>query len=116
MKNLKKEEKRLFFSIIITIIICMLIFSLYSKYNRPQITDNSSYYINQIDSLNRTIDRSNFIIDLLQIQIDSLESKKVTVINNHNEKINIIRDASAENHAKWLESVIRSLENYREFK
>jgi hypothetical protein len=71
---------------------------------------------NQIDSLKKIINESDSIISTLQLKVDSLEVKKITIINNYNEKVSVIRDASAAEHARWFESVIRNLEDYRELK
>jgi hypothetical protein len=114
MKNSKRLDKRLFSSVVIAFIAVLFGVGIYMIHNTPEIVpDNSEKYKNQIDSLNKIINKSDSIISTLQLKVDSLEVKKITIINNYNEKVSVIRDASAAEHARWFESVIRNLEDYR---
>jgi hypothetical protein len=47
----------------------------------------------------------------LEVKLDSLEKVKQQILIKHDQEINIIHDASAANHAKWLDSIINNLEN-----
>ena len=115
MKNLKSPEKRLISSLVIALSsICFGTFLyLYFIKPTPEVPDNSIYYQQKIDSLNNIINESQLVINTLEIKIDSLQGRKTTIINNYNEKVNVIRDASAAEHARWLESVIRELKDYK---
>lgn len=116
MKNLKSPEKRLISSSIIALAsICFGVFLyLYFK-PTPEIPDHSIQYQYTIDSLNKVIEDTQSVINTLQVKIDSLQGRKITIINNYHEEVNVIRDASAAEHARWFESVIRELEDYRGF-
>lgn len=116
MKNLKNPERRLISSLLIAtfaIVFCSGLYIYLINRPAPEIEDNSWKYLKTIDSLNSVIENSQKTIDSLSYQVDSLENRKTVIINNYNEKISVIRDASAAEHARWLESVIRELKDYK---
>lgn len=115
MKNLKSPEKRLISSLIIALASICFGVGLYLYFNKPvpEIPDHSIQYQYTIDSLNKVIKDTQSVINTLQVEIDSLQRRKTTIINNYHEEVNVIRDASAAEHARWFESVIRELEDYR---
>lgn len=116
MKNLKSPEKRLLSSLLIAllaIVFCSGLYIYFIHNPTPEIEDHSWKYLKTIDSLNSVVEKSKYTIDSLSYKIDSLENRKTVIINNYNEKVNVIRDASAAEHARWLESIIRELKDYK---
>ncbi len=115
MKNLKRPEKRLISNVIIALLTLCLVAGVYLHYTRLElITGVSEKYQAKIDSLQSVVNKSYYELDNLQLKVDSLEQRKTIIINNYHEKVNVIRDASAAEHARWFESVIRELKDYRE--
>ena len=116
MKNLKSPEKRLISSLLIAmfaIVFCSGLYIYLINRPTPEIEDYSLRYLEITDSLNSIVKKSQYTIDSLSYVVDSLENRKTVIINNYNEKINIIRDASAAEQARWLESVVRELKDYK---
>lgn len=116
MKNLKSPERRLISSLLIAtfaIVFCSGLYIYLINRPIPEIEDHSWRYLEIIDSLNSVVEKSQYTIDSLSYKVDSLENRKTVIINNYNEKVNIIRDASAAEHARWLESIVRELKDYK---
>ena len=123
MKNLKSPEKKLSFKLIFHIILCALVIFGYVelftildsnescyKSNRDSIINEYNRKINEIDSINNDL-RNNQ--KSLQKNIDSLENIKNQIVIEYGKKVKNIYDASAIDHAKWLESVITKLDSIK---
>ncbi len=116
MKNLKNLDGRLISSLLIAtfaIVFCSWLYIYFINKPTPEIEDHSWKYLKTIDSLNSVVEKSKYTIDSLSYKVDSLENRKTVIINNYNEKVNVIRDASAAEHARWLESIVRELKDYK---
>jgi len=66
-------------------------------------------YQSKIDSLNRENKLLFVEINKLDKEIDSLQKVKVQINEEYNEEVNIVYDATAADHAEWLDSIIIKL-------
>lgn len=65
----------------------------------------------KIDSINKENTILVEKIEQLDREVDSLEKVKSKIYWKYAEEIKAINDASAANHAKWLDSVLLKLKN-----
>ena len=123
MKNLKNPEKKLYFKILFHTVVCALVIFGYiemftmmdrteSSYqsNRDSIINEYNKKINEIDSINNILKIKQIV---LEKNIDSLEEVKTQIVIEYGKKVKNIYDASAVDHAKWLESVITKLDSIK---
>ena len=123
MKNLKNPEKKLYFKIIFHTLVCALVIFGYIELF-TMIDKSESYYQISRDSMineyNRKINEKDSINNVLKIKqlsleknIDSLEKVKTQIVIEYGKKVKTIYDASAADHARWLESVITKLDSIK---
>ena len=123
MKNLKNPEKKLYFKILFHTVVCALVIFGYiemftmmdrteSSYqsNRDSIINEYNEKINEIDSINNILKIKQIV---LEKNIDSLEEVKTQIVIEYGKKVKTIYDASAADHARWLESVITKLDSIK---
>ena len=119
MKSLKNLAKKLNFKIIFHIvlfsIVCVGFIILGDVINDNEIEYNSERekIINKYELLIKEKDSLNTVLSLkqkdLESKIDSFETRKNNVIIKYDEKIKIIYDASATEHAEWMGAIITKL-------
>lgn len=121
MMNLNAQEKKLFSrlaAVIGAIAIIGLsywgISSLSSYWRNKYIRERQELiekYELKIDSINKENAILVEKIEQLDREVDSLEKVKSKIYWKYAEEIKAINDASAANHAKWLDSVLLKLKN-----
>lgn len=116
MKNLKEIVKKSYFKPIIHII--GIIFALWAiaimyEYNKLKIEDGNKQRLEIIRKYENRINEKDSINEILmkkeksmQLKIDSLENVKQKIIIKYDEKIKSIYNASANEHAVWLDSTV----------
>ena len=119
MKSLKNLAKKLnfktIFYIVLFSIVCVGFIILGNVINDNEIEYNSERekIINKYELLIREKDSLNTVLSLkqkdLESKIDSFETRKNNVIIKYDEKIKIIYDASATEHAEWMGAIITKL-------
>ena len=119
MKSLKNLAKKLnfktIFYIVLFSIVCVGFIILGDVINDNEIEYNSERekIINKYELLIKEKDSLNTVLSLkqkdLESKIDSFETRKNNVIIKYDEKIKIIYDASAVNHAEWMGTIIAKL-------
>ena len=119
MKSLKNLAKKLnfktIFYIVLFSIVCVGFIILGDVINDNEIEYNSERekIINKYELLIREKDSLNTVLSLkqkdLESKIDSFETRKNNVIIKYDEKIKIIYDASATEHAEWMGAIITKL-------
>lgn len=119
MKSLKNLAKKLnfktIFYIVLFSIVCVGFIILGDVINDNEIEYNSERekIINKYELIIREKDSLNTVLSLkqkdLESKIDSFETKKNNVIIKYDEKIKIIYDASATEHAEWIGAIITKL-------
>ena len=119
MKSLKNLAKKLnfktIFYIVLFSIVCVGFIILGDVINDNEIEYNSERekIINKYELIIREKDSLNTILSLkqkdLESKIDSFETRKNNVIIKYDEKIKIIYDASATEHAEWMGAIITKL-------
>ena len=121
MMNLKIKGKRFNIRIIFSIIGIAIISTIF-VIMANMIDDNRNVYkidreaiINQYEQRIREKDSINKILENRQIgyqsKVDSLEYVKTKIIVAYDKKIKAINDASATEHAEWMESIINKLDS-----
>lgn len=123
MKILKSPEKKLYFKILLHIfVMCVIGMSIMMSVEIMDIKDAS--YRMQRDSIINTYEMkiktrdsiNNALIvkqKALQLEIDSLENIKDTINAEYDQKIKSIYDASAIDHALWMDSTITKLNHFK---
>jgi len=119
--NLKNPEKRFYFKIILYIgIISIIIFGIMWLIGSIKIKENNyrdkhnsiviqyDVKIKQKDSINKILIKKQ---EKLEIQIDSLERIKTGINIDYGKKIKNVYDASAIEHAIWMDTVLEKLNN-----
>lgn len=119
MKSLKNLAKKLnfktIFYIVLFSIVCVGFIILGDVINDNEIKYNSEReeIINKYELLIKEKDSLNTVLSLkqkdLESKIDSFETRKNNVIIKYDEKIKIIYDASATEHAEWMGAIITKL-------
>ena len=119
MKSLKNLAKKLnfktIFYIVLFSIVCVGFIILGNVINDNEIEYNSERekIINKYELIIREKDSLNTVLSLkqkdLESKIDSFETRKNNVIIKYDEKIKIIYDASAADHAEWMGTIIAKL-------
>ena len=119
MKSLKNLAKKLnfktIFYIVLFSIVCVGFIILGDVINDNEIKYNTEReeIINKYELLIKEKDSLNTVLSLkqkdLESKIDSFETRKNNVIIKYDEKIKIIYDASAVNHAEWMGTIIAKL-------
>ena len=119
MKSLKNLAKKLnfktIFYIVLFSIVCVGFIILGDVINDNEIEYNSERekIINKYELLIKEKDSLNTVLSLkqkdLESKIDSFETRKNNVIIKYDEKIKIIYDASATEHAEWMGAIITKL-------
>lgn len=119
MKNLNDQEKRLYSSIAIAIAAIILSALIYwggfsvVRYFENKIIKARYEVVHEyelkIDSLRKENNGLVKEINKLDAEVDSLEARKNIIIINNGKKINTINDASAADHAKWLDTIITKM-------
>lgn len=119
MKSLKNLAKKLnfktIFYIVLFSIVCVGFIILGDVINDNEIEYNSERekIINKYELIIREKDSLNTVLSLkqkdLESKIDSFETRKNNVIIKYDEKIKIIYDASATEHAEWIGAIITKL-------
>lgn len=119
MKSLKNLAKKLnfktIFYIVLFSIVCVGFIILGDVINDNEIEYNSERekIINKYELIIREKDSLNTALSLkqkdLESKIDSFETRKNNVIIKYDEKIKIIYDASATEHAEWMGAIITKL-------
>ena len=119
MKSLKNLAKKLnfktIFYIVLFSIVCVGFIILGNVINDNEIEYNSERekIINKYELIIREKDSLNIVLSLkqkdLESKIDSFETRKNNVIIKYDEKIKIIYDASATEHAEWMGAIITKL-------
>lgn len=123
--NLSDQEKRLFSSAGIALAAIILAGLLYwggasavnyfeDKAVREKLEIIRGYEV-KIDSLNKKNNILTKEIDVLDFQVDSLQSVKNKIIWNYGKKIRIITDDSAAEHAMWMDSILQDLDNLERY-
>lgn len=123
--NLNDQEKRLFSSAAIAIAAIMLVGLLFwggsaivNHFEDKSINEKFKIikvYESKIDSINKKNNILTREIDSLDFQVDSLQRVKNKVIWNYGKKIDAINDASAAEHAMWLDTVLQDLNNLERY-
>ena len=124
MMNLKSPEKKLYFKIllhvgVLTLISCGIVLLVQTmnikedtyRDQRDSIINSYNIKIQQKDSINKILVEKQH---KLESEIDSLENVKGIVIKDYDKKINYIYDASAINHAMWLDSIIAKVNSVKQ--
>lgn len=119
MKSLKSPEKKLIFKILIHLSIFIIIgFSIvavvkamndredYYKDSKDSIIAEYNIKIREKDSINNVLINKQIN---LEIKIDSLNKVKGNITNTYDAKIKNIYDASAIQHAMWMDSTLQKL-------
>jgi len=119
--NLNDQERRLFSSVMIALAALALAALLYwggfsvVKYFENKATKEKYEIVHKYELIVDSLHKENAVlkkeITKLDFEVDSLESKKNIIIVNYGKKVNIINDASANDHAKWLDSIINKMNN-----
>ena len=119
MKSLKNLVKKLnfktIFHVVLFSIVCVGFIILGDVINDNEIRNNSEreQIINRYESIIKEKDRLNSILVIqqkdLESKLDSFETRKNNVIIKYDEKIKIIYDASAADHAEWMGTIIAKL-------
>ena len=116
LKNLvKKLNFRTIFYVVLFSIVCVGFIILGDVINDNEIRYNSEreQIINRYESIIKEKDSLNAILVIqqkdLESKLDSFEARKNNVIIKYDEKIKIIYDASAVNHAEWMGTIIAKL-------
>lgn len=118
MKNLLGLKKGSYFKIAahILFIIGIVIGTLYI-FNKKEVEYRSdrdaivALYESQIKSKNQESAKFAAQQIILEHQIDSLENVKQKIIIKYDQKADTIADASAAEHALWLDSILEDLDN-----
>lgn len=127
MKNLTANGRRLFFSVLIVVGIIIAagllawgIFSIIGYWKDFEITREQKIikqYELKIDVLNKEGNKLIYKINSLEYQVDSLKAVKTKILlKKYDEKANVIYDASAIEHAKWLDSTLNQLNRSGNYK
>ena len=116
LKNLvKKLNFRTIFHVVLFSIVCVGFIILGDVINDNEIRNNSEreQIINRYESIIKEKDSLNAILVIqqkdLESKLDSFETRKNNVIIKYDEKIKIIYDASAAEHAEWMGTIIAKL-------
>ena len=119
MKSLKNLVKKLnfktIFHVVLFSIVCVGFIILGDVINDNEIINNSEreQIINRYESIIKEKDSLNSILVIqqkdLESKLDSFETRKNNVIIKYDEKIKIIYDASATEHAEWMGAIITKL-------
>ncbi len=119
MKSLKNLVKKLnfktIFHVVLFSIVCVGFIILGDVINDNEIRNNSEreQIINRYESIIKEKDSLNSILVIqqkdLESKLDSFETRKNNVIIKYDEKIKIIYDASAADHAEWMGTIIAKL-------
>ena len=107
MINFKHQEIKSYFKIILIFIIFIsIIFCFSNKYkkDRKQIINEYELKISKLDSINTVLKVKDSI---LTEKIDSLKNEKQIIYIKYDKKIKFVYDASAANHAEWLDSIVK---------
>ena len=119
MKSLKNLVKKLnfktIFHVVLFSIVCVGFIILGDVINDNEIRNNSEreQIINRYESIIKEKYSLNSILVIqqkdLESKLDSFETRKNNVIIKYDEKIKIIYDASAADHAEWMGTIIAKL-------
>ena len=121
MMNLKNLGKRSYFKLAWHIfLVCVIVFGFIGmiqllnineaeyKSDRELVIQKYELKIKEKDSLNHELQMKQYE---LRRQVDSLENKKEQIVIEYGKKIKAINDASATEHAEWMESIINKLDS-----
>lgn len=121
MKNLNNQEKKLLFNAALILLGIVLCSALYWGGNEAihyfedkmtkekfEIVKKYELRISALDSINKNLLSK---INHLDYEVDSLQTVKNKIIWRHNEKVNVIYNASAADNAMWMDSVLRKVDN-----
>lgn len=123
MMNLKNLGKRSYFKLAWHIfLVCVIVFGFIGmiqlldineaeyKSDRELVIQKYELKIKEKDSLNHELKMKQYE---LRRQVDSLENKKEQIVIEYGKKIKAIYDASATEHAQWMESIIAKLDSMK---
>lgn len=121
--NLKNLGKRSYFKLVWHIfLVCIIVFGFIGmiqlldvketeyKADRELVIQKYELKIKEKDSLNHELQIKQYE---LRRQVDSLENKKEQIVIEYGKKIKVIYDASAIEHAQWMESIIAKLDSMK---
>lgn len=121
--NLKNLGKRSYFKLVWHIfLVCIIVFGFIGmiqlldvketeyKADRELVIQKYELKIKEKDSLNHELQIKQYE---LRRQVDSLENKKEQIVIEYGKKIKVIYDASATEHAQWMESIIAKLDSMK---
>lgn len=121
MKNLSVQEKRLFSKIGIGLASLLLLGLLYigiitlvTNWDKRYIEKEQQMieqYNHKIDSISQVNNVLNYQVYIAEKNIDSLKKLDRNIIIKYEKKINAISDASASDHAQWMDSVLIKLDS-----
>lgn len=117
--NLLKIGKRLFFSIIIIIVIGLSykgVTYFINYFEEKFLLDKQKtieLYEKKIDVLNQNGILLTNKIKVLDYQVDSLKRLKSKIYIKYAEKVNVIYDANATEHAMWMDSILVKLKDFK---
>lgn len=123
MMNLKSLEKKLYFKVLLHLGVLLLIGFTFviifnvmdtrtNEYNtqRTNIIKTYDVKIKNLDSINGSLKSKQ---SFLENKIDSLQTEKNKIRDGYDKKIKNIYDASAIDHAVWMDSVLKKLDNIK---
>ena len=119
MKISSAQGKKLFFSLIITLLIIATagllswgtesIISYYKDKELKKDQKTIELYEGKIKVLNEEGTKMIDQIKVLDYQLDSLKKVKAIIHTKYEEKVNVIYDATAAEHAEWMDSILTEL-------
>lgn len=117
--TLSDQEKKLYSRVglaIVGLIIIGFVYisgvNIFNRWNEKYLAKEKALiemYNVKIDSLNIVNHSLDWQIAKLELVIDSLEKIDKKIIINYDKKINLINDASAYEHAEWMDSILYKL-------
>lgn len=123
MKNLRTPEQKLIINIVLILVIIFILgviykvgADLFDNYNNRMLQEKKGIielYQHKIDSIQQVNIFYEYRLTRVEQEKDSLQKLKKQIEYIYDEKVNIVYDASASDHAKWLDSVIAELENHK---
>lgn len=125
MKNLNSQEKKSLFRLGLVfagiVLLGLLYWGINGIYNYQAnkfINEKKALietYQLKIDSINLVNTKLVETIQVLDREVDSLKDSKIIIYKEYDKKVDVINDASAADHAKWMESVLIELKNNKQF-
>lgn len=123
MKSLRSPEKKLYFKILLHVfIMCVIGMAITMSIEIMGIKeagyrDQRDSIINSYETKIKTKDSVNNTLIIkqhsLQLQVDSLENVKGIINAEYDQEIKSIYDASAIDHALWMDTTIAKLNHFK---